>query len=1051
MTDPFQVSLLPIGKFIAGAFDMAITDANEMGFVQGPNSSNLGYHVEYSWVDTYGKINKGLQAVANHWRDGYHGIIGPGNTCSFEARFASSLNMPMVDYLCDESAVSDKTVYKTFARTKPSNSEIAHAILLVFNTFGWRRCSLVSSDDQNFVSITDLLLTLFEEDGIEVTNHHVFPGTYVPNHSTRDYHDWPNVIKSIRKTTRIYLFVGKIIHHRDFIVQMYKDKVYVNKDTVVIATSVDHFYHGLRGYVRDWLDPTDDQIAKQAIKYSLIIEFRQPLMLPSKYYEFSEESIRRTHTIFNGPEDFVFDNKGFFLYDAAMQMCSAMNSTLADGKDIADGNTVMSYIFKSTFASKFNRYTYINENGDALGEYDLKSWQLYDLQTFISFGIYFDDNLKLYQDYGMIHASSITKDTETGKWIYDPDAYSGKIQWPNDEIPLDMPECGFFNELCPETDVVTVTVIPVCAIIVCLFIALYFLYRKRKYEADLDNLVWKVNWDDVTTRGDHKKSQALSMKSMFLSTVSLFGNQEKQQIFTKICTYKSKICAMKAVNKHHIVLTRAVRKELKEMRDLHHDNVNKFIGACVTRPHISILMEYCAKGSLQDILENSDIKLENMFIATLIADIIKGMTYIHNSSIKSHGNLKSSNCVVDNRWLLQITDYGLHEFKKGQLADNDDEYSESNRLLWRAPEHLRQGQQMPEAGSQKGDVYSFAIILQEIYSRAQPYHLNIEEPEEIVQKLIAGLEPPFRPDLSDVNEEAPECVLKAIRICWDEDPERRPDFPQIGEQLQPLHEGLKPNILDNMIALMEKYTNNLEELINDRTEDLRREKKKIDLLLNRMLPPSISHQLMNGIQVQPEVYETVTIFFSDIVGFTALSAVSTPIQVVNMLNDLYIRFDAIVSNYDVYKVETIGDAYMLVSGLPIRNGINHAGQIASAAIHLLDGVSGFKIRHLPDEELSLRIGLHTGSCLAGVVGLKMPRYCLFGDTVNIASRMESNGLPSRIHLSSQCKKNLDKLGGFTLELRGEIDIKGAGQMTTYWLIDQDPIYKIEKFEPPEQV
>uniref|UniRef100_A0A8C5X7D9 Guanylate cyclase domain-containing protein n=1 Tax=Malurus cyaneus samueli TaxID=2593467 RepID=A0A8C5X7D9_9PASS len=115
-------------------------------------------------------------------------------------------------------------------------------------------------------------------------------------------------------------------------------------------------------------------------------------------------------------------------------------------------------------------------------------------------------------------------------------------------------------------------------------------------------------------------------------------------------------------------------------------------------------------------------------------------------------------------------------------------------------------------------------------------------------------------------------------------------------------------------------------------------------------------------------------------------------QVVEMLNNLYVCFDTRIESYDVYKVETIGDAYMVVSGLPERNGTKHAHEIAKMSLDLVAAVRQVLIPHMPTGRLELRAGIHTGPCVAGVVGYKMPRYCLFGDTVNTASRMESTSL-----------------------------------------------------------
>lgn len=127
---------------------------------------------------------------------------------------------------------------------------------------------------------------------------------------------------------------------------------------------------------------------------------------------------------------------------------------------------------------------------------------------------------------------------------------------------------------------------------------------------------------------------------------------------------------------------------------------------------------------------------------------------------------------------------------------------------------------------------------------------------------------------------------------------------------------------------------------------------------------------------------------------------------------------------------------MVVSGLPVRNGRLHAREVARMALALLDAVRSFRIRHRPQEQLRLRIGIHTGPVCAGVVGLKMPRYCLFGDTVNTASRMESNGEALKIHLSSETKAVLEEFEGFELELRGDVEMKGKGKVRTYWLLGE---------------
>ncbi|XP_055954311.1 retinal guanylyl cyclase 2 [Patella vulgata] len=436
-----------------------------------------------------------------------------------------------------------------------------------------------------------------------------------------------------------------------------------------------------------------------------------------------------------------------------------------------------------------------------------------------------------------------------------------------------------------------------------------------------------------------------------------------------------------------------------------------------------------------DVIRNEDIKLDWDFKYSLVIDLVRGLRYLHNSSLKWHGYLKSTNCVIDSRWVLKLTDYGLPGFlgRAKQIREQD-----TLDLLWTAPEYLRLEGNQIHKGSEKGDVYSFAIIMQEVALRSDPYSTTGLAPKEIFRKLKKP-PPLIRPSVSP--QFAPPPYIQLMKQCWSEAPDMRPGVEEIYDQFKKITSGKKANIVDTMFRMLEKYSNDLEEIVNDRTVQLEEEKKKTDQLLSRMLPPAVAEYLKSGKPVEAETFAEVTIYFSDIVGFTTISAMSTPMQVVDLLNDLYTMFDATIEQYDVYKVETIGDAYMVVSGLPTRIGYKHAGEISTMALDLLSQCGTFKIRHMPDVPLRLRIGLHTGSCVAGVVGLTMPRYCLFGDTVNTASRMESTGSAFRIHVSEETKEVLYVLGGYKLEFRGMTDLKGKGKRPTYWLTGKEGFTK----------
>ncbi|XP_042195458.1 guanylate cyclase soluble subunit alpha-1-like [Callorhinchus milii] len=232
------------------------------------------------------------------------------------------------------------------------------------------------------------------------------------------------------------------------------------------------------------------------------------------------------------------------------------------------------------------------------------------------------------------------------------------------------------------------------------------------------------------------------------------------------------------------------------------------------------------------------------------------------------------------------------------------------------------------------------------------------------------------------------------------------DVILVGEQTK-AQDGLKKR-LGKLKGALEKVHQALEE-----------EKKKTVDLLFTIFPGKVAQQLWQGQSVQAKKFENVTMLFSDIVGFTAVCGRCSPMQVVTMLNELYTMFDYHCGELDIYKVETIGDAYCVAGGLH-KESKTHAVQIALMALKMME--MSDKVTTPDGEPIKLRIGLHSGSILAGVVGVKMPRYCLFGNNVTLANKFESTSFPRRINVSPTTYALLKDDSGFKFTPRSIEDL-----------------------------
>ncbi|WP_017300685.1 adenylate/guanylate cyclase domain-containing protein [Nodosilinea nodulosa] len=226
--------------------------------------------------------------------------------------------------------------------------------------------------------------------------------------------------------------------------------------------------------------------------------------------------------------------------------------------------------------------------------------------------------------------------------------------------------------------------------------------------------------------------------------------------------------------------------------------------------------------------------------------------------------------------------------------------------------------------------------------------------------------------------------------------------------------------------------------------ELRRQRQRSEELLTNVLPFQIAQRLKEHEQAIADQFDAVTILFADIVGFSPVAAQLTPCELVHLLNQIFSRFDELASIYKLEKIKTIGDAYMVAAGVPAPRP-DHAQAIAQMALDMQTTIGDF---HRPDgRPFQLRIGINSGSVVAGVIGIRKFIYDLWGDTVNIASFMETTGEAGKIQVSELSHAHLKE--HFILEPRGPICLKNGDRAITYWLAGRNQAAPYPPMVAPE--
>nr|XP_002733063.1 PREDICTED: atrial natriuretic peptide receptor 1-like [Saccoglossus kowalevskii] len=1026
------------GATSAGAINIAIDRIKEMDLVE-----DLEFEIVTRDSSCDSKQAAGY-TVDMHLKEHVDVIIGPpcSSACMISGQLAAFWNIPIISWVATSPDFDDKNIYSTLGRSLGPFTKLGMFLMEIMASYNWNRAVIVYSTFLLYGDAGKAIEKTFNDNNVTLS----YVAIYNSNPTRKKIQ---SILRKIKREGRIIVVCVPQEDRRMLLLEAY-DMGMTKGDYVFYTVEMlpgDDVITAQETYLG--IDRNEE--AREA--FEAVFHMSLAALTGADVDMFTKEVARRAQDPPWGltlPAGIQGDKYSAFLYDAIILYALALNDSLSKGKDHTNGVDLLQSMSNMFFKGMTGMVM-----TDAYGDREPDYW-ITDLQP-----------------NGVFEKISEVVNLEDGTREF---RQLGEPRWPGGKVghqyaPPDVPVCGFNGEFCKEDDNAYIYIVGFSAgviIIVMATLLFVWLYRRSNYEADLLNMRWKIHLEDLHfTGGGSQKMKSGSMGggsagshpslnsggdilskhssnlSHSLDGKSSAPSNRTLQYFAKTATYRGVVVALKKINKEHLQINRNVLMEFNDVRQLSHENLNQFIGACVESNTIFLGWQYCDRGSIVDVLQNDEIRLDDAFKLSFITDIVKGMEYLHKSQHGggSHGNLKSSNCLVDNRWVVKITDYGLQTFFSGQTEnENTDDNDKFLRKLWTAPEILRMNFP-PACGTQKGDVYSFAVIIFEILERTGPYCFDHITPRDVVNRIRNGESSPYRPVIMLHNPDSCEYGRELINLmvkCWSENVDNRPLFPRIRLEIRALCKGKEISIMDNILNMMEKYANNLEEIVEQRTGQVLEEKQKTDQLLYRMLPVTVAEALKLGQNVPPEDYESCTIYFSDIDGFAELSAESSPIQIVDFLNDLYSCFDEIIGNHDVYKVETIGDAYMIVSGLPHRNGNRHLTEIANCSLDLLSSATSFQIRHRPSQKLQLRIGLHTGPVVAGVVGLVMPRYCLFGDTVNITSRMESTGKPLHIHVSKQLYTSLRDINEeYHLARRGDINVKGKGVVPTYYLYGKD--------------
>ncbi|EEB15295.1 Guanylate cyclase 32E precursor, putative [Pediculus humanus corporis] len=621
------------------------------------------------------------------------------------ARYSATWGIPVLTAGAQANPFRHKTFnFHTLTRMMGSYTLVGEALRHILENYGWKVAGLLyhnhGKEGPLGNSICHFTMAAVYSALNETPVHRSF------NQNTFTYNQIKELLQTVAKNSRIVVVCANPHTVREILLAaeellMVDSGEYVFFNIELLNSMNNDSY-------TPWFNKNDTHERNERAKKAYTALLTVTAMTPenTEYEQFSKEVKELAEKNYN--YSFGDDSVSTFItafYDAVILYSLALNESIREGGSEVNGNDITRRMWNRTFKG-ITGDVHIDGNGDRFADYSLLDM---------------NPETNRFEIVANYIGATRTLQTVKGK----------KIHWAADREhpPPDTPKCGFDGSLCQTMPEYAILSIILSTLVVIVIIVSVILFRHYKLEAEIASMTWKISIDELVfpneKRGQGSIILNMGRRGSQLTVVSYGGisNYEGKQIFIRRAIYKGIQVAVKDVQKTRFEFNRSLLCEFKRMKDIHHDHLVRFYGACITPSMIMFITEYCPKGSLQDILENEQFKLDWMFKFSLMQDIVRGMLYIHNSEIRSHGNLKSSNCLVDARFVLKISDFGLHSLRAPKDLDPGD-HAYWKRLLWTAPELLRMEENAPPEGTQKGDVYSFGIIVHEMLTRQGPFYID---------------------------------------------------------------------------------------------------------------------------------------------------------------------------------------------------------------------------------------------------------------------------------------------------------------------------------------